>query len=173
MRINQLGLQVELESIGNFDIFGTETHEESLALANELTGEERIQNGVNFLANGVNEEHLSVRNGKLDLLLPARSSQLNVDHLRAFLALDPLDTLQLGIDHERVSRAGHHNGGVLERNSISGQVLSLPDGSFRSGRQNFKRVHSLRERNAQLSNVRNPSVNPQVVAEFEREWSNV
>jgi len=48
------------------------------------------------------------------------SSELDGDHFATFFTLDPLDTLKLGIDEERITTARYNDSGVLNGNSISG-----------------------------------------------------
>jgi len=57
------------------------------------------------LTNRVNHEGLAGADGKLDLLEPMSSSQLNTDHLTTFFTTDPFDTLELRIDKKWVTRA--------------------------------------------------------------------
>jgi hypothetical protein len=98
MGVNQLGLNVELEGSCNFDFLTSELNHKDLTLLGELSGEERIENGVNILANSVNHESLARADGELNLLLPMVSGELDGDHLTTFFTTDPLDSLKLRVN---------------------------------------------------------------------------
>ena len=54
------------------------------------------------------------------------SSKLDGDHFATFFTLDPLNTLKLGINEQRITTARYYDSGVFNGNSISGESLSGP-----------------------------------------------
>jgi hypothetical protein len=86
--------------------------------------------------------------------------KLDGHHFSAFFTLNPLDALELGINEEGVTFAGHHNTGILKRDAISGQALCLPDSLVRGSGKNFKRIDTISEGNLLLNNVIKPLLRP-------------
>ena len=113
MRVNQLGLEVELEAVSNLDFFRAELDHECLASLDELTREERVEDSVDFLTDAFDHENLAGANGELDLFLPMLGGKLDALHISTLLATDPLDALKLWVNEERITRARRNNGGVL------------------------------------------------------------
>mmetsp|Transcript_20735 Transcript_20735/g.31878 ORF Transcript_20735/g.31878 Transcript_20735/m.31878 type:complete len:312 (-) Transcript_20735:10389-11324(-) len=120
VRVDELGLEVKLEGGSDLNIFRAESHHEGLALLHELAREKRVKDGVDFLANGFDHEDVTIGHGHFNLLQPILLAQLDGNHFTAFTSLDPLLSLQLGIDNEGISVAAHHNGSILQRDSVGG-----------------------------------------------------
>ena len=119
MWIDKLSLQEELETRRDLNLLSTERYILGIALLHELTGEKRVQDGIDILAECVNHEDLATANSQLDLLDPLPLTELNCDHFASFTAFNPLDSLELRINKKRVSAASDNNGSVFKRNSIS------------------------------------------------------
>ncbi len=68
--VDKLGLQVELEVRHHLNVLGTNLNREVLALLDELSGEERVQERVNVLTNRLNHENHAVGESMLNPLLP-------------------------------------------------------------------------------------------------------
>jgi len=160
MWINQLCLEIKLESWSNLNIFGSELDSEVSSLLDELLGEKWIKNGINVLTDGLDHESVTVGNGHFDLLKPLLLTELNSNHFSSFSSSDPLLTLQLWINDKWVSVARNNNSGVLKRDSIGWETLSLPNSLISSVGQYFKRINSLSDWDGLLSNIWNPLILP-------------
>ena len=93
MWINQLCLEIKLESWSNLNIFGSELDSEVSSLLDELLGEKWIKNGINVLTDGLDHESVTVGNGHFDLLKPLLLTELNSNHFSSFSSSNPLLTL--------------------------------------------------------------------------------
>jgi hypothetical protein len=173
MRVDELGLQVQLEGGHHLDFLRSDLHAEVLTLLHELTGKQGVEEGVDMFRDGFNHEHHSVREGMLNSLLPLVLVKSDNHHLGAFLTLDPLDTLKLGINKQRVSGAGVDNGGVLKRDSIGGETLAFPDSLGSFSRKDTKRVNTFCEWNFLGDNVTEPLLTPEILSEDRVKGSNV
>jgi hypothetical protein len=120
MRVDQLGLEIELEGAEDIDIFSTELYGEATSLLDKLSGKERVKDGINVLTNGLDHQDASGLESKLDFGCPVSLGELDSNHIGSDSTLDPLNTLELGIDEERVSLAGYKNSSILKRDSVSG-----------------------------------------------------
>jgi hypothetical protein len=92
--------------------------------------------------------------------LPTVLSQLHRNEVATFEALDPLDTLELRVNDQRVTRAFSNNGSVLQRDAIGGKTLVAPLGMVSRIRQDPKRIDAFGERNSFFSNIAQPDVLP-------------
>jgi hypothetical protein len=66
-----------------------------------------------------------------------------VEAARLLVLLDPLDALQLRVDHERPARAARDDGAVLRRHRVGGQRLVVPTGHLSGRRENEERIQAL------------------------------
>jgi len=173
VRVNQLSLNIKLEGFCNFHFLRSKFDKKSLALLDELSWEQRIENSVDFLADSVNHESLTSADGELNFLLPVGSSELDSNHLTSLFSANPFDTLELRIDQERIATAGHYDSRVLNRNSISWESFRGPRSLLGRRGKNCQRVNSIREWNLQILHIGNPSLSPKHVSELEREGSDV
>lgn len=60
VRVNQLGLQVQLERVGNLNILRSKSNCVVLTLLDKLSGEKWIKNGIDILTNSFDHEHLTI-----------------------------------------------------------------------------------------------------------------
>lgn len=173
VRVDKLGLKIQFEGVAQFNIFGTKFDGEALTLLDELSGEEWIENGIDFLTDGLDHEDLTTGYGHLDLLEPGFLTKLDDLHLGSLFTLDPLLTLKLWIDDEWVSVAGGDDCGVLKGDSIGWETLSLPDGLIGSVGKDLKWVNTWGDWDGLLSDIWNPLVLPELGSEEVGEWSDV
>lgn len=153
MRIEHLGLQVELESGGDFDILGTDSDDVGSTLLDVLSTKERIKKWVNILTNGVNHENLTVLDSHLDLLGPSSHRELHDLHLSTFSTSDPLLTLELRINEKRPSGAFTNNRGILLGNSISLETLLGPLSNIGGVSKYVKRINTLGDWESSLGDI--------------------
>jgi len=64
-------LQVKFEGGGYLGIVSTDFNVQVLALLGEGSGEERVEDGVDFLTELLDHKNVSLRDGDFDLLGPA------------------------------------------------------------------------------------------------------
>ena len=68
MRVEQLGLQVQLKIVVDFYILGTESYSEYSALLYKLSGEKGIKDWVDILAEILNHKDITIGDSHLNLL---------------------------------------------------------------------------------------------------------
>lgn len=103
--VRQFSLQVQLEAIGDFDVLRTNLDVQSAALLGVSLLKQRIEEGIDRFADCLDHEDLTSLDGHFNLALPSVLGQLHRLHLCTFTSLDPLNTLQLWIDDQRIPSA--------------------------------------------------------------------
>ena len=73
--------------------------------------------------------------------------------VRPITRLDPLDALQLGVDHQGPALAVAQDGGVLRRHAVTRQPLVVPAGDVGVIHQHGQRVQALGHRHRVLESL--------------------
>jgi len=68
MRVDELSLEVELESVAKLNILRSKSDGEVLTLLDELSGEKWIKNSVDVLANRFDHKNITIGDSHLDFL---------------------------------------------------------------------------------------------------------
>ena len=106
MRVDKLSLQVKLELVDvNINILRTELDLPVAASLDERSRKKRVEYWINVLSNSLNHENLTVGDSGFDSLEHVLLSECNNYHFVTFFTLNPLNTLELGINHKWISLA--------------------------------------------------------------------
>ena len=104
---------------------------------------DRVENGVNRLANVLNDDSMAIFQSSLQLadhILLTQTNNLQVAFWGTLLLFEPADALQLRIDEKWPSRCVADNAAVLAGNNVRGQKIGIPLCNLRLGRQYPKRI---------------------------------
>ena len=120
VRVGELRLEVELEVRVVVHLLVAELHHRRPAAFHRLSSHDGVEDGVDVVLEVFNHQ----RDAVLDAVLHVRDvvglGELDDLELVAPLLLDPLDALELGVDHERPSLGGGHDGAVLDGQRVGG-----------------------------------------------------
>ena len=187
MRVGQLALQVESEEgppkrharlgvgvAAHVHLLIAELEDELAPLGDGRACEHVLHDGVEGLATLL-EEHGDALFHRLGHHAEVASEALLArDEAVGRLApADPVDALQLRVDDQRVARAAHDDGRVLEREPIGRQTLGHPDSLRGHVGEQLKRVKHLGGRELSAAQVGYPRLLPQLVPELGVERPNV
>ena len=144
MRVRELRLQVELEVGRVVHLLVAELDNLVAPALDRLAPNDRAEHSV--------DDQLDVldhaRRATLDARAEDRHDRLlaethHFEAARLLVLLDPLDALQLRVDHERPARAARDDGAVLRRHRVGGQRLVVPTGHLSGRRENEERIQAL------------------------------
>jgi len=141
MRVRQLGLQEELEGRRETQLLVTHLDVLRLTLLGDLLGVDRLDDGINRVEHGLDEDRVTSLDSELnglDHLRVAQSSDLEA--LRLIGLSDPGDTLKLGIDHKSGSLGVREDGTILGGHSVWRKTVVVPSGGSSIVSEHGKRV---------------------------------
>mmetsp|Transcript_61973 Transcript_61973/g.109030 ORF Transcript_61973/g.109030 Transcript_61973/m.109030 type:complete len:440 (+) Transcript_61973:567-1886(+) len=165
VRIGELGLQVQLELAVVLNLLTAEAEVEIASFLVHRAGEHGVHGGVDILGQVLNDDHLTVGDGVIDLALPALLVQL--EHIQGVAGLflaEPLDSLGLGINQQRPALAVGDDGPVLNGDTISRKTIGNHLGVVSVVGQHTERIHIGSQGNAALHQIRSPGELPQEIS---------
>mmetsp|Transcript_10302 Transcript_10302/g.22116 ORF Transcript_10302/g.22116 Transcript_10302/m.22116 type:complete len:1096 (-) Transcript_10302:3570-6857(-) len=120
VRVGQLGLQVQPELGVVLHLCVSNLHDQVAPLLDGQLAYHGVQHRVNVDRQVLNQQRQAVLNAVNDLVDVLVLALLDDDQAVLLLAVhDPLDALQLGVNHERPARGVGHDGAVLNGQGIS------------------------------------------------------
>ena len=173
VRVGELAVQDQPEVGVVLDLLVAQP--DGAPLLDGVAAEQRVEHRVDLLLDVLDQNHVAVRDRVLDLVEVAALAELHHLQAVAVLRLDPLDALQLRVDHQRPALGVRQDRRVLRRHAVARQALVVPrgdDGAVGEHRDGVA-VGRRRDGRRELRGERHPEIVHQLRAVLLREAAGV
>mmetsp|Transcript_13357 Transcript_13357/g.32645 ORF Transcript_13357/g.32645 Transcript_13357/m.32645 type:complete len:547 (-) Transcript_13357:606-2246(-) len=174
VRVGQLGLQVQPELGVVLHLAVSDLHDDVAALLDGQLADHGVQHRVNVHGQVLDQQGQAVLDAVDDLVDVLVLRLLDDDQAVRLLAVDdPLDALQLRVDHQGPAGSSRHDSTVLNGQRVSGQALVGPASLGGVVSEQIQGLDAGRHGDAALDEVGQPLVVDQLLAEVHVEGAGV